>query len=151
MTPVALKGRIPINVEKFLMLITFTEGTDLHKKPYNCLYSHKYFEDFKTHPNQKIKAGKYTSTAAGRYQVLKGTFDDFVKKYPTAQFTPEWQDEIAIFLLKRRKAYQLILDGKFKEAILACNREWASLPGSPYGQPTHDMNDALNFLNTIKL
>lgn len=151
MTPIALKGKIPLNVEKFLMLITNTEGTDKHGKPYNCLYSHQYFEGFKTHPNKKITAGKYTSTAAGRYQVLKTTYDDFKKKYPTAEFTPEWQDEIAMFLLRRRGAYQLILEGKFKEAILKCNKEWASLPGSPYGQPTHSMEDALKYLNNLKL
>ena len=33
--------------------------------------------------------------------------------------------------------------GRIEAAIAKCNREWASLPGSPYGQPTRTMAQAL--------
>lgn len=39
-----------------------------------------------------------------------------------------------------------MLDGDWKTALERCNREWASLPGSPYGQPTKTMETCLTFL-----
>lgn len=144
MTPIANKN-LPENVKKFLMLITYTEGTDKHGKPYNCLFGHQYFEGYATHPGKVVTIGNIKSSAAGRYQILKKTFVDL----KGTSFTPEAQDNLAVALLKRRKAYNLILQGKFREAILNCNKEWASLPGSPYGQPTHSMADALTFLKSL--
>lgn len=146
MTPIANK-ELPDNIKKFLMLITFTEGTDKFKKPYNTLFTHKTFSDLSKHPNIKIASGKYVSTAAGRYQILYRTYLDLGGK----SFDPVSQDNLAVKLLKRRGAYQLILEGKFKEAILKCNREWASLPESPYGQPTHTMESVLKFISDVKL
>ena len=143
MTPISLSG-IPDNVRKFLLLITFTEGTDRQGTPYNELFGFKNFEGFDKHPNILVKSGNYSSSAAGRYQILKKTAD--MLKMP--DFTPESQDKACIQLLKQANAYQLIVDGKFQEAILKCNKTWASLPESPYGQPTHTMQSALNFLKT---
>jgi len=147
MIPIALKG-LNNNIRKFLMLITFTEGTDRQKTPYNELFGFTNFVGYKSHPKIKIKASNYTSTAAGRYQVLYTTWLMFKKEYPEAEFTPEWQDRIAIWLIKRAGGYQLIIDGKFEEAIEKTNKVWASLPGSPYSQPTHKLSDALKFLKT---
>lgn len=144
MTPIALKGLNP-NVEKFLKLITFTEGTDAQKTPYNELFGFKNFEGYAAHPNIKIRASNYSSTAAGRYQILKRTADGLKMK----DFTPESQDKAAIDLIKQVGAYYDVMNGKFEEAILKCNRIWASLPGSPYGQPTRTMKDALKFLNSL--
>lgn len=142
MTPIALKGVNP-NVEKFLKLITFTEGTDRDKTPYNELFGFKNFEGYNSHPNIKIKASNYSSTAAGRYQILKRTADGLKMK----DFTPESQDKAAIELIKQVGAYQDIVNGDFEKAINKCNRIWASLPGSPYGQPTRTIKDALDFLS----
>jgi muramidase (phage lysozyme) len=144
MTPIATKG-LNKNVEKFLMLITFTEGTDRQKTPYNELFGFTNFVGYEKHPNILIKSSNYSSTAAGRYQILKGT----AKMLKMKDFTPESQDLAAIQLIKGAKAYQLVIDGEFEAAILKCNKIWASLPGSPYGQPTHKMIDAINFLNSI--
>jgi lysozyme len=144
MTPIALKG-INDNIRKFLMLITHTEGTDRQKTPYNELFGFTNFEGYDKHPEILIKTPNYRSTAAGRYQILKGT----AKTLKMVDFTPESQDAAAIKLIKQAGAYQLIIDGKFEEAITKCNPIWASLPGSPYGQPTHKMADALKFLKTI--
>lgn len=144
MTPIAILG-IPDNVRKFLMLITFTEGTDRQKTPYNELFGFTNFTGFEKHPEIKIKSSNYSSTAAGRYQILKNT----AKTLKMKDFTPESQDKAAIQLIKNAGAYQLILDGEFEEAIKKTNKVWASLPGSPYGQPTHKMSDAIKFLNSI--
>lgn len=145
MTPIALAS-LPENVKKFLMLITFTEGTDKYKKPYNTLFTHKLFDSFAKHPNKVVTAGKLKSTAAGRYQILYRTYVDL----GGGIFTPEAQDAMAVKLLKRRKAYTAVLNGAWETAIKLCNREWASLPGSPYGQPTHKLEECLKFLRDIK-
>jgi muramidase (phage lysozyme) len=142
MTPIALKG-INDNIRKFLMLITFTEGTDKQKTPYNELFGFSNFVGYNSHPNILIKAANYSSTAAGRYQILKGT----AKMLKMSDFTPESQDTAAIQLIKNAGAYQLIVEGKSKEAILKTNKIWASLPES---QPTVKMVDALKFLKNIK-
>lgn len=145
MTPIALKN-IPDNVRKFLMLITFTEGTDRQGTPYNELFGFSNFEGYSKHPNILIKASNYSSTAAGRYQILKKTADFLKMK----DFTPESQDLAAIQLIKNAKAYDDVVLGYWESAIKGCNKIWASLPGSPYGQPTHKMSDAIKFLNSLK-
>jgi len=144
MTPIALKN-IPDNVRKFLMLITHTEGTDRQGTPYNELFGFKNFEGYAKHPEIVVKTPNYSSSAAGRYQILKAT----AKMLKMKDFTPESQDLAAIQLIKNAKAYDLVVAGKWEEAINKTNKIWASLPGSPYGQPTHKMSDAINFLNSI--
>ena len=144
MTPIAT-GNLLRNVEKFLMLITFTEGTDRQKTPYNELFGFTNFVGYEKHPNILIKAANYSSTAAGRYQILKNT----AKMLKMSDFTPESQDKAAIQLIKGAKAYEDVVAGRWEAAINKTNKVWASLPGSPYGQPTHKMSDAINFLNSI--
>ncbi len=146
MTPLALQD-IDNNVRKFLMLLTKTEGTDVHGRPYNILFGGKEFEDLSVHPNIKTPFGKNNfSTAAGRYQILHKTYI----RLQMQDFQPVSQDRAAIELIKRRGAYYDILGGDFETAINKCNREWASLPNSPYGQPTETMVNVINFLNSIK-
>lgn len=144
MTPIVLKG-INDNVRKFLMLITFTEGTDRQNTPYNELFGYTNFVGYDKHPEIKVKAANYVSTAAGRYQILKGT----AKMLKMKNFTPENQDLAAIQLIKNAKAYDDVLAGNWETAIFKTNKVWASLPGSPYGQPTRKMSDALKFLKSI--
>jgi muramidase (phage lysozyme) len=144
MTSIALKG-INENVRKFLMLITYTEGTDRDKTPYNELFGFTNFTGYNKHPNIKITASNYSSTAAGRYQILKGTADMLKMK----DFTPESQDLAAIQLIKNAKAYDDVVAGKWEDAIKKTNKIWASLPGSPYGQPTVKLGVALKFLKSI--
>ena len=38
-------------------------------------------------------------------------------------------------LIRGRGALQDVINGDLKAALDKCNKEWASLPGSPYGQP----------------
>ena len=144
MTPIAKKG-LPKNVEKFLKLITFTEGTDRQGTPYNELFGFSNFTGYDKHPGILIKASNCSSTAAGRYQILKGT----AKMLKMVDFTPESQDMAAIQLIRNAKAYDDVFAGNWEEAIKKTNKIWASLPGSPYGQPTHKMADAIKFLKSI--
>ena len=135
------------NLKAFLHLIRTGEGT-LGDDGYRTLYGGKLFDSFADHPRIKVKAGKWTSSAAGAYQFLSKTWDGLVAKYPSilTSFSPECQDEAAVMLIKGRGAYADVIAGRFKTAIIKCNKEWASLPLSPYGQPTLTMEKALKII-----
>ncbi len=150
MTPIANKT-LSNNMKKFLMLLTYTEGTDRDKTPYNELFGFTNFVGYEKHPQILIKSRNYRSTAAGRYQILWETWKYLKAKFPKLTFSPEDQDLMATILIKEQGATKLVEAGMWTEAIAKCNDCWASLPGSPYGQPTHKLKDCLNFINSIKL
>lgn len=134
-------------VRAFLRVIRVGEGTELDKG-YQTLYGGNVFSGYADHPRLKITAGKYTSTAAGAYQILEKTWNELVKKYGFKDFSPENQDRAAIKLLIRRGALDYIKRGDIEHAIRGdgkakgSNKEWASQPESPYGQPTMTMERA---------
>lgn len=130
------------NINKFLALIRFTEGTDRYPDPYRVLFGGGTFTDMGRHPNIVVTKSGYSSTAAGAYQFLKKTYDSLGMK----NMSPAEQDRGAVELIKRRGAYADVLAGRWEAAIQKCNKEWASFPGSPYGQPTKSMAVCLAFL-----
>lgn len=144
MTPIALQG-IDDNLRKMLMLITFTEGTDHQKTPYNELFGYDNFTSFDTHPNILVNKNNYKSTAAGRYQILFRTY----KQLGAGLFTPERQDWMCTELLKWNHSTQFVLNANWASAIKSNNRTWASLPGSPYGQPVYKYEDCLKFISYL--
>jgi lysozyme len=101
------------------------------------------FNDFSDHPRipvtrtVRVNGARtaLTSSAAGRYQILAGTWDDFVGAVGARDFSPASQDDCALWLIRRRGALADVKAGRFESAIAKCAKEWASLPGSPYGQP----------------
>jgi muramidase (phage lysozyme) len=123
------------NKTAFLSMTGACEGAD-----YNTLYGGGTFSDFSKHPRQKITAGGYTSTAAGRYQILASTWDDFCKDRGARPFDPDGQDECALWLIDRRGATADVEAGRLEHAVAKCGKEWASFPGSPYGQRTRSMD-----------
>lgn len=133
------------NVRAFLALIRHCEGAN-----YNTLFGGDTFATYADHPRQKITrklAGhNLTSTAAGAYQFLSRTWDEAALACGLRDFSPASQDTAAIFLIDRRNALQFVREGRWEAAIARCNLEWASLPGSPYGQPTKPLAFCLNFL-----
>jgi len=134
------------NLQAFFTLIRTGEGT-LGVNGYRTLYGGKLFDSFDDHPRVKVKAGKWTSSAAGAYQILQKTWDGLVAKHKElTSFSPENQDKAAVLLIKGRGAYADVLAGRFETAIRKCNKEWASLPLSPYGQPTLTMDRALKII-----
>jgi len=133
------------NVKAFLALIKFTEGAG-----YRTLIGGEQFDSFSDHPRRAITrtlGGKpITSTAAGAYQFLSRTWDECRNDCSLPDFTPYSQDIAAIYLIDRRRALDAVLEGDWNTAIARCNREWASLPGSPYGQPVKSLKTCLDFL-----
>lgn len=128
------------NVAAFLDMLAVSEGTDIPRQPsnddgYDVLVGGGLFTDYTDHPRKLVRlSAKLSSTAAGRYQFLKRTWDDVDTALNLPDFGPESQDRACVFLLKRRKAFALIQLGRFDEAVEACRKEWASLPGAGYGQ-----------------
>ncbi len=125
-------------IRAFLQALRLGEGTK-GANGYRTLYGGTLFESFARHPCRPIKAAGITSTAAGAYQFLAATWDEVAKQYGLEDFTPHSQDLGAVALLYRRGAVDAILSGRIETAVALCAKEWASLPGSPYGQPTITM------------
>lgn len=134
------------NMKAFLWMIRTGEGT-AHDQGFNFLFGSSLknnlrFTDFSKHPNIHRPFGKTTSTAAGAYQFLYRTWVEVAKKLGLKDFSPESQTIGAVEKIRERGAYQLVMEGKFEEAVKKCAREWASLPFSPYGQPTKTIAQA---------
>ncbi|WP_250479120.1 MULTISPECIES: glycoside hydrolase family 104 protein [unclassified Caballeronia] len=131
------------NVQAFLAMVRRGEGTT-GPNGYRTLYGGGLFNDYSKHPNVRVTAGGITSTAAGAYQILAGTWGEIAALYGLTDFSPASQDVAAVALVKRRGALADVIAGRWQAAIGKCAKEWASLPGSPYGQPTISMQTALD-------
>jgi muramidase (phage lysozyme) len=129
------------NLQAFLRVIRAGEGTS-DEDGYRRIFGGELFDSFADHPRVRVPFGSTYSTAAGAYQFLARTWDGLVKQYRFQDFSPACQDEAAVALIVGRRALPAVLAGRLEEAIRLCNREWASLPGSPYGQPTRTMDQA---------
>lgn len=135
------------NLRAFLALIRHCEGT-AGPDGYRTMFGGELFDSFTDHPRRLIQrqlrgAGRITSSAAGAYQFLSGTWDECRAALKLPDFSPESQDRAATFLVKRRGALDEVEAGKLAEAIALCAKEWASLPGSPYGQPTKSLDECM--------
>lgn len=70
---------------------------------------------------------------------------NYLTKRPATFFNPKDNGQINTAKQEQRKIFenaygdilQLIIDGNLEKAVLIASLSWASLPGSPYGQPTH--------------
>lgn len=151
--PIALIAALQdTNVRAFLRMLRHGEGT-AGDDGYRVMFGGGHLvgldgqpgtaDDFADHPRRaitrKLGGTPITSTAAGAYQFLSKTWDGLVKQYGFADFSPMNQDLGAVALIKGRKALDDVIAGRFEDAVRKCNREWASLPGSPYGQPVVTM------------
>lgn len=123
------------NVQAFLRVIRHGEGTD-DANGYKRLFGGALFSSFADHPRQVVKKSGYTSTAAGAYQFKVTTWDETAKMMGLADFSPANQDKGAVGRIAARGALDDVKAGRFESAVKKCAKEWASLPFSPYGQPT---------------
>lgn len=132
------------NVKAFLLMIRKGEGT-LGVNGYKMLFGGQLFNSFADHPRIIVKKSGYSSSAAGAYQFLSKTWDETAKVMGLADFSPINQDLGALGRIAIRGALDDVLAGRFELAVKKCAKEWASLPFSPYGQPTQTMTDARDF------
>ena len=147
------------NRQKMLDLIAKAEGAD-----YDTIVGGSRFNDFSRHPNiVGLRTKEGPSTAAGRYQITGTTYNDIAPKLGLSDFSKETQDKIALALMERAGAIDLIDKGDFSGAINKLGKTWASLPSSPYSQPkrsdewvanfiaNYDQSNAMDQMNSSKL
>ena len=141
-------------MKALLDAIAWAEGAN-----YNTMFGGKTFSDFSSHPvyTGEMPSGGFpfsggTSTAAGRYQFLKKTYDSLKNKgFFKTGFTPEEQDKAAINLITSTRK---LTEEQLKQAVETNNlrpvwdkleQEWASIPTSSgksyYGQPAKSEKD----------
>lgn len=136
------------NVQTYLAMIREYESK---KNGYNALYGNGRFDDFSKHPNIRRqfreKSGKVNyTTAAGAYQMLGSTWGRTAKRLGLTDFTPHSQDVAAVYLIKESKALDDVMNGQWDAALRKTSPVWASLPYSPYDQPSRSKKDAMAFL-----
>jgi muramidase (phage lysozyme) len=132
---------LPKPVRAFMDTLAYSEGTREH---YNYIFTGVTFNSYADHPRRIICSGSLCSSAAGRYQFLSKTWDALAGDLALKDFTPPSQEKAGLELVRRAGAYNLVLKSdkraNFAAAVGKLNGIWASLPGSPYGQPTHTMS-----------
>jgi muramidase (phage lysozyme) len=131
------------NLRAFLQMIQYSEGT-AGANAYRTLFGGGLFSDYSRHPNTRVTKGRLTSTAAGAYQILYRTWLEVQQKLKLPDFSPFSQDKAAVELIRRRKALDDVLAGRFLQAITKCRKEWASLPGAGYNQKENSANSLLS-------
>lgn len=141
------------NVAAFLAMIAAAEGTDRGADPYRVCYGYRHtIRDLSDHPAitgewrgepldslGAAYAGK-VSTAAGRYQIIRPTWQAARRALALPDFGPASQDAAAVWLIDRKPgALDAVKAGDLATAVALCASTWASLPGAGYGQPERRM------------
>lgn len=126
------------NVTAFLRMIRVAEGTS-GPDGYSTMVGGSLFRSFHDHPRVLVtitsRGQQIKSSAAGAYQILRGTWDEVRSRLGLPDFSPSSQDRAAVELIRRRGALADVRAGRFADALQKCRKEWASLPGAGYGQP----------------
>lgn len=141
------------NTAAFLRMVRLCEVGTAGATGYRTLFGGGTFSSFADHPRQRITRTinvngapkSIVSTAAGAYQILEGTWNDARRALGLPDFSPASQDAAALWLLRRRNALNDVRAGNFTSALTKAAREWASLPGSPYGQPVRSLDQVMAF------
>lgn len=129
------------NVQAMLKVIRTGEGTS-GPNGYNMLFGGGLFSGYAHHPNKTVCSGSLCSTAAGAYQLLYSSWEETKNAMGLPDFSPQSQDAAAVGRMAARGALSDVMAGNFTSAVQKLAYEWASLPGSPYGQPTISMSKA---------
>lgn len=129
------------NVQAMLRVIRRGEGT-ADADGYRRIFGGQLFSGYGDHPRVSVSRSGYTSTAAGAYQFIVSSWDETARVMGLSDFSPASQDLAAVGRIAARGALDDVKAGRFETAIKKIAREWASLPGSPYGQPTISMDTA---------
>jgi muramidase (phage lysozyme) len=129
------------NVQRALASIRAAEGTAQYTDPYSVGFGGRPIGDLSQHPGtlsafSDNSGNRKKTSAAGAYQFLNRSWGDMSGKLGLNDFGPENQDIAAIGLLDRSGALDNVLAGDVNGFVRDANGTWASLPGSPYNQPT---------------
>ncbi|MBX5131603.1 hypothetical protein HJB80_02705 [Rhizobium lentis] len=139
-------------MQRALASIRAAEGTARYADPYSVGFGGRHIEDLSSHPGTlssfRDNSGRRNKTsAAGGYQFLSSSWGDMEKKLGLTDFSPQSQDIAAVGLLDRAGALDNVLSGDIDGFVKDANGTWASLPGSPYNQPTRSKSFMRNAWN----
>ena len=131
------------NARQMLDIIAKAEGVKLG---YNTGFGNTRFDSLQSHPNirkqfKQTDGKTNTTTAAGRYQFLKGTWDGAARQYGLKDFSPQNQDIAALALMAQNGSLPYVLKGDFQTAVKKSGGTWASLPSSTYAQPKRSWSE----------
>lgn len=130
--------------------LAWAEGTRDHSEDgYDVMFSFRIMNSCNVHPNQCISFGNSCSTAAGRYQFLKGTWDSVRSANDLPNFEPESQEVGAKYLINTVRhvtvpGARAMTASEFSNAMSKLSYEWASLPPGRYGQPNKSASQMRN-------
>lgn len=119
---------------------------------YRAIVGGGYYEkpSLAEHPRIAVQTKWGWSSAFGAYQIMaavpgkvKTDTYDWISKWVGPSMEKFDQDVKAVFLIHHRGALDDVLAGRIDSALKKCGKEWASLPGSPYGQHTITRERAL--------
>lgn len=111
------------------------------KDGYDVMFTYRYFDSCERHPGVKHCSGRLCSTAAGRYQFLKTTWEGL----EMPNFWPENQDRGALALLAKRGIRlpnRVLRRDEFNYVMERLSFLWSSLPPGRYGQPAFSYEEA---------
>lgn len=134
--PMGMRGALPPEAYALLDTISGTESAG----DYNVMYGGKRFKSYQDHPRQlfTIERGPNKgkkSSAAGRYQFIRDTWDDQARKLGLKDFSPENQDRAAWNLAQEKYGRGLMAalrsgdPRKISAVGTALRNQWTSLPG----------------------
>ena len=135
-------GAVNAKTKAMLNTIAWSEGTagSCGNDGYSTGFNFNCFSSCAKHPNKKWTAGGYTSSASGRYQFLSTTWSGL----GLSSFSPRNQDLGGSRLISNRgvtlPSTRALTATEFSNAMKKLSKEWASLPFSPYGQPTKTLS-----------
>ncbi len=147
------KGFYGITLKRRALLntIRFAEGTwkEGEAVGYRTLYGGETFNDMSRHPNRTV-IKKYSSAAAGAYQIIPSTWISVSNELRLPNFKPLHQDQAALHLVSKRGALlEVDTRGLTSLAISRLAKEWASFPNmfgeSEYNQPVKSHEELLKF------
>ena len=131
------------NVQGALAAIKAAEGTARRADPYSVGFGFTTLTNFDAHPGQFLSRGftdtkgrRNKSNAAGAFQFMEATWNEIADKLGLTDFSPRSQEIAAVAKIDQRGALDEVLAGDIEGFVQKTNKEWASLPGAKYDQPT---------------
>lgn len=144
------------NRKAFLSMIGWSEATTTSPATLNDGYDvivtgidgkPEIFTDYSDHPfangrpPKRVNLKGLTSSASGRYQIMRKDWPHYKALLHLPDFSPNSQDLYALQLIRERSALPLIDGGNVTDAVRRCSNLWASFEGAGYGQREHRMED----------
>lgn len=100
----------------------------------------------------KVNSAGLSSSAAGKYQILRKTYNGLSIALGLTDFSENTQNLMAVELIRQRGGIPFLLKGDIKGALDKIKGEWASIAGAGYGQGENSIatltkyfNDALGY------